>query len=72
MSVAYLDPGSGSIIASVLVGGVAGVGVAASRAKARLGLGRKRKQQSSESSADASSARQDAGEPASPVDATSD
>jgi hypothetical protein len=71
MSVAYLDPGSGSIIASVLVGGVAGVGVAASRAKARLGLGRKRKQQSSESSA-TTPADQSAGEPASPVDATSD
>jgi hypothetical protein len=41
---AYLDPGSGSLIASVLVGGVAAAGVAAKQARARLGgLGRKKK-----------------------------
>lgn len=44
MTLAYLDPGSGSLIASVLVGGVAAAGVAAKQARARLGgLGRKRK-----------------------------
>ena len=44
MTLAYLDPGSGSLIASVLVGGVAAAGVAAKQARARLGgLGRKKK-----------------------------
>ena len=44
---AYLDPGSGSLIASALVGGVAAAGVAAKQARARFsaGLGRKRKHQ---------------------------
>jgi hypothetical protein len=43
---AYLDPGSGSLIASALVGGVAAAGVAAKQARARLtGFGRKRKHQ---------------------------
>ena len=43
MTLAYLDPGSGSLIASVLVGGVAAAGVAAKQARARLGgLGRKK------------------------------
>jgi hypothetical protein len=37
MHIAYLDPGSGSIIASALVGGVAGLGVAARSVRARLG-----------------------------------
>ena len=46
MTIAYLDPGSGSLIASALVGGVAAAGVAAKQARARLSLGRKRKQQS--------------------------
>ena len=47
MTIAYLDPGSGSLIASALVGGVAAAGVAAKQARARfsVGLGRKRKQQ---------------------------
>ena len=47
MTIAYLDPGSGSLIASALVGGVAAAGVAAKQARARFsgGLGRKRKQQ---------------------------
>jgi hypothetical protein len=51
---AYLDPGSGSLIASALVGGVAAAGVAAKQARARLslGFGRKRKQ-ATEFSADA-------------------
>jgi hypothetical protein len=45
VSLAYLDPGSGSLIASMLVGGVAAAGVAAKQARARLGgLGRKKKQ----------------------------
>jgi hypothetical protein len=44
VSLAYLDPGSGSLIASVLVGGVAAAGVAAKQARARLGgFGRKKK-----------------------------
>lgn len=47
MSLAYLDPGSGSLIASALVGGVAAAGVAAKQARARFsGLGRKRKRSS--------------------------
>lgn len=46
MTLAYLDPGSGSLLASVLVGGVAAAGVAAKQARARLGgFGRKRKQE---------------------------
>jgi hypothetical protein len=47
MTLAYLDPGSGSLIASALVGGVAAAGVAAKQARYRLtsGFGRKRKQQ---------------------------
>lgn len=44
MTLAYLDPGSGSLIASALVGGVAAAGVAAKQARARLGgFGRKKK-----------------------------
>jgi len=47
VTIAYLDPGSGSLIASALVGGVAAAGVAAKQARARFsaGLGRKRKQE---------------------------
>ncbi|HEX6167382.1 MAG TPA: hypothetical protein VFZ30_11370 [Acidimicrobiales bacterium] len=53
MTLAYLDPGSGSLIASALVGGVAAAGVAAKQARARFsGLGRKRKRDA-EFSADA-------------------
>jgi hypothetical protein len=55
VTLAYLDPASGSLIASALVGGVAAAGVAAKQARARLtgGFGRKRKQeQESEFSAD--------------------
>ena len=44
MTLAYLDPGSGSLIASALVGGVAAAGVAAKQARMRLGtFGRKKK-----------------------------
>lgn len=44
MTLAYLDPGSGSLIASALVGGVAAAGVAAKQARAKLGgFGRKKK-----------------------------
>lgn len=48
MTLAYLDPGSGSLIASALVGGVAAAGVAAKQARARfsVGFGRKRKHES--------------------------
>jgi hypothetical protein len=54
VTLAYLDPASGSLIASALVGGVAAAGVAAKQARARLtgGFGRKRKQQETEFSAD--------------------
>ena len=47
MTLAYLDPGSGSLIASALVGGVAAAGVAAKQARARFsaGFGRRRKQE---------------------------
>jgi hypothetical protein len=46
VTLAYLDPGSGSLIASAVVGGVAAAGVAARQARARFsaGFGRKRKQ----------------------------
>ena len=51
MTLAYLDPGSGSLIASALVGGVAAAGVAAKQARARFsGFGRKRKQETEFSS----------------------
>jgi len=44
VTLAYLDPGSGSLIASALVGGVAAAGVAAKQARAKLGgFGRKKK-----------------------------
>lgn len=44
MTLAYLDPGSGSLIASALVGGVAAAGVAAKQARAKLGgFGRKKR-----------------------------
>ena len=44
MTFAYLDPGAGSLIASVLVGGAAAAGVAAKQARAKLGgFGRKKK-----------------------------
>jgi hypothetical protein len=44
VTLAYLDAGSGSIIASALVGGVAAAGVAARQARAKLGgIGRRKK-----------------------------
>jgi hypothetical protein len=36
VTIAYLDPGSGSLIASALVGGVAAAGVAVKQARHRL------------------------------------
>jgi hypothetical protein len=61
VSLAYLDPGSGSLIASVLVGGVAAAGVAAKQARARLGgLGRKRKHPVEPTVTDAETATEDA------------
>ena len=43
MTLAYLDPGSGSMIVSAVVGGVAAVGVAATQVRHKFsGLGRKR------------------------------
>lgn len=61
MTLAYLDPASGSLIASALVGGVAAAGVAAKQARARLtgGFGRKRKQET-EFSADGATTTTDA------------
>lgn len=44
MVFAYLDAGSGSMIASMLVGGVGGIAVAARSYKARLGGKFRRKQ----------------------------
>ena len=43
--IAYLDPGSGSLIASALVGGVAAVGVAARQARSKVtgAFGRRRR-----------------------------
>jgi hypothetical protein len=44
VTLAYLDPGSGSLIVSALIGGAAAAGVAAKQARARLsGFGRKKK-----------------------------
>ena len=74
MTLAYLDPGSGSLIASALVGGVAAAGVAAKQARARFsaGFGRKRKQET-EFSADTAdtvdTAEHDAVDAAAPADA---
>jgi hypothetical protein len=46
MTLAYLDAGSGSLIASALVGGAAAAGVVARQARAKLtGFGRKRNQE---------------------------
>jgi hypothetical protein len=63
MTLAYLDPGSGSLIASALVGGVAAAGVAAKQARARFsaGFGRKRRQET-QLSADADAAGADTAE----------
>lgn len=36
MQIGYLDPASGSIVASALVGGAAAIGVAAKSARSRL------------------------------------
>ena len=65
MTLAYLDAGSGSIIASALVGGVAAAGVAARQARAKLGgIGRRKKADEQATPAD--------DEQATPVDAGSD
>jgi hypothetical protein len=76
MTFAYLDAGSGSLIASALVGGAAAAGVVAKQARAKLtGFGRKRKQEPEftadrESDETAAEATADAGAPASTGDAT--
>lgn len=46
MTLAYLDPGSGSLIVSAVVGGAAAAGVAVKQARARVTgvFGRRRKQ----------------------------
>lgn len=75
VTLAYLDPGSGSLIASVLVGGVAAAGVAAKQARARLGgLGRKKQRTLEPSDTDAaaevdsSAAREATPDQAAPAD----
>jgi hypothetical protein len=68
VTLAYLDPGSGSLIASALVGGVAAAGVAAKQARARLGgLGRKKKQ-AVEPTASEAETNEDASTEEAPVD----
>ena len=63
MSLAYLDPGSGSLIASVLGGGAAAAGVAAKQARARLmRLGRRRKGDELEAEAQDEATTGEAGE----------
>ena len=73
MTLAYLDPGSGSLIASALVGGVAAAGVAAKQARARFsaGFGRKRKQET-EFSAENGDTTDDSADTAAPADADAD
>ena len=70
MTLAYLDPGSGSLIASALVGGVAAAGVAAKQARARFsaGFGRKRKQETEFSAEDADTT-DDSADTAAPAEA---
>ncbi len=47
MTLAYLDPGTGSLLVSAVVGGAAAAGVAAKQARSRIvgALGRKRRPQ---------------------------
>src|SRR5687767_3987092 len=62
---AYLDPGAGSLIASVLVGGAAAAGVAAKQARAKLGgFGRKKKSDEFITPADGEAAPTEATAPA--------
>jgi hypothetical protein len=73
MSVAYLDPGSGSLIASVLVGGAAAAGVAVKTARARVSgaFSRKRKSDEPESTeVEADGAEGNGADPAETVDAS--
>lgn len=69
MTLAYLDPGSGSMIVSALVGGVAAAGVAATQLRNKIpGLGRKRQrfeesQAEVEAPADAEASPQDEASP---------
>lgn len=62
MSVAYLDPGSGSLIASALVGGAAAAGVAVKSARARFtgAFSKKRKPEAGGDAADAEASTPDA------------
>jgi hypothetical protein len=70
VSLAYLDPGSGSLIASVLVGGVAAAGVAAKQARARLGgIGRRKKQAVEPTVTDAVATGDSSGTEATPAEA---
>jgi hypothetical protein len=70
VTLAYLDPGSGSLIASALVGGVAAAGVAAKQARARFsaGFGRKRKQETEFSADTASDDAAEVADEAGPVE----
>lgn len=69
MPVAYLDPGSGSLIASALVGGAAAAGVAVKSARAKFSgaFSRKRKGRG-DSGADAAESGADTAEPAESAD----
>jgi hypothetical protein len=66
---AYLDPGSGSLIASALVGGVAAAGVAAKQARMRLGTFGRKKKNADETSTQAVADETEATESAEATDA---
>ena len=69
MTFAYLDPGSGSLIASALVGGVAAAGVAAKQARMRLGTFGRKKKNADETSTQAVADETEATESAEATDA---
>ena len=75
MTIAYLDPGSGSLIISAVVGGAAGTAVAVKQARARVSGVFKRKRKQTDAVSEASdSAPEPAASPeraASAVSATS-
>ena len=75
MTLAYLDPASGSMIASVLVGGVAGVGVFAKQARAKFSRKKRTDDQSpaeAEAEATATTDAADTAAGAESVDATAE
>jgi hypothetical protein len=66
MSLAYLDAGTGSLIATAVVGGTAAAGVAVRSARAKMSdaLGRKRKGRAQAEAAEAAPAATDVPAPA--------